>query len=133
MMRNTKATLVILLAFMICFTPACIMVYLLNLCSQCSCVLVHWLRDMQFFFVILNSGVNPFVYAFRMKQFRRAFCSLARLSDSARVSSIANEQGPSDENRMCMEVLKTSRSTNSNSKIDGVPGERNEMDKNRPL
>ena len=34
---------------------------------------IHWVRDIQFVLVMANSGVNPFVYAWRLENFRKAF------------------------------------------------------------
>ena len=77
--KVAQALVVVLLAFVICYSPACVMIYVLNLCSSCDCILVHWFRDMQLLIVLLNSGVNPYLYAFRLQRFRRAFRKLVRL------------------------------------------------------
>ena len=37
---------------------------------------IHWVRDIQFVLVMANSGVNPFVYAWRLQSFRKAFKSI---------------------------------------------------------
>ena len=71
--RLTKTHMVMLLAFLACYGPACIMIYLMNLCSSCSCEVIHWLRDMHFVLITLNSVINPFVYALRLVVFREAF------------------------------------------------------------
>ena len=77
--KVAQALVVVLLAFVICYSPVCVMIYVLNLCSSCDCILVHWFRDMQLLIVLLNSGVNPYLYAFRLQRFRRAFRKLVRL------------------------------------------------------
>ena len=85
--KATQALVIVLLVFIICYSPACVMIYVLNLCSSCDCVLVHWFRDMQFLIVLLNSGVNPYLYAFRLQQFRKAFHKLVRLPLSNQINS----------------------------------------------
>ena len=71
--KLTKTHLVMLLAFLACYGPACIMIFLMNLCSSCSCEVIHWLRDLHFVLITLNSLINPFVYALRLPAFKEAF------------------------------------------------------------
>ena len=77
--RAAKALMIVLLAFLASFTPACVMIYLINFCSSCSCLVIHWLRDLQFSLVLCNSAVNPYLYAWRFPQFKRAFYKLLNL------------------------------------------------------
>jgi len=70
--KAAKALLIVLLAFIASFIPACVMIYLLNFCAHCSCLLVHWLRDLEILIVLCNSGINPYLYAWRFPQFKRA-------------------------------------------------------------
>ena len=77
------------LHFFSSFTPACGMIYLLNFCSGCSCALIHWLRDLQFLIVLCNSGINPYLYAWRLPQFKRAFYKFLHLKARTKFSDIA--------------------------------------------
>ena len=77
--KAAKALMIVLLAFLASFTPACVMIYLLNFCSKCSCLMVHWLRDLQSLTVLCNSGINPYLYAWRLPQFKRAFYKILHL------------------------------------------------------
>ena len=77
--KAAKALKIVLLAFFASFTPACVMIYLKNFCSSCSCLVIHWLRDLQFLFVLCNSAANPYLYAWRLPQFKRAFYKLLHL------------------------------------------------------
>ena len=74
--RITQVFLLMLLLFVCCYSPSCAMIYVMNLCTSCSCYTIHWLRDLQFLFVLLSSALNPFVYAWRIPPFRKAFWSL---------------------------------------------------------
>lgn len=70
--KLTKTYLIMLGVFLTCYIPSCIMIYLMNLCHACSCYLIHWLRDFHFVFITINSLINPFLYAFRLPNFKSA-------------------------------------------------------------
>ncbi|KAK2572899.1 Adenosine receptor A2a [Acropora cervicornis] len=74
--KVAKAFLIMLAFFLACYLPSCICIYITNLCISCSCISIHWARDVHFLFILANSGVNPFVYAWRLDNFRRAFVKL---------------------------------------------------------
>lgn len=59
-----------------CYLPSCVCIYIVNLCTSCDCAFIHWVRDIQFVLVMADSGVNPFVYAWRLENFRKAFKNL---------------------------------------------------------
>lgn len=69
----TNSLILIIISFVICAFPSCVMIYVINLCHTCSCVLIHWFRDLQFLCLLANSATNQFLYAWRMRSFRRAF------------------------------------------------------------
>ena len=71
--KATRSFLFILVGFFVCSFPSCVMIYVINLCSTCSCDVIHWFRDLQYLSVLINSSCNQFLYAWRMKSFRRAF------------------------------------------------------------
>ena len=104
--KAAKVLMIILLAFFSSFTPACVMIYLLNFCSKCSCLVVHWLRDLQFLIVLCNSGINPYLYAWRLPQFKRAFYKFLRLKSRGQVNgfsitltqSVGNTENQDHEN-----------------------------------
>lgn len=74
--KVTKTFIIILALFLACYLPSCICIYVTNLCSACSCNSVHWARDAHFLLILASSGVNPFVYAWRFENFRKAFVKL---------------------------------------------------------
>ncbi|KAJ7331662.1 hypothetical protein OS493_019255 [Desmophyllum pertusum] len=74
--KITKTLVIVLVLFLAFYLPACICIYIINFCSSCDCVFIHWVRDIQFVLVMANSGVNPFVYAWRLQNFRKAFKSI---------------------------------------------------------
>ena len=77
--RITEMFLVILIAVLCCYVPSTILIYAMNFCESCSCDEIHTFRDLQFVFVITNSSVNFFCYAFRSPKFRSAFKVILRL------------------------------------------------------
>ena len=72
----TKTLFIVLLLFLACYLPSCICIYIINFCAGCHCVFIHWVRDIQVVLVMANSAVNPFVYALRLENFRKAFRSI---------------------------------------------------------
>ena len=74
--KITKTLVIVLSLFLACYLPACICIYIINFCTNCNCMFIHWVRDIQFVLVIANSGLNPFVYAWRLENFRKAFKSI---------------------------------------------------------
>ena len=77
--RVIKTILFITVVYLLCYTPSCVMIYIINFCTTCSCYSIHWLRDISSLFVLLNSSLNPFVYAWRLPAFRSAFGIITRL------------------------------------------------------
>ena len=57
-----------------------------------------WLKDIQFVVMMTNSGVNPFVYAWRLENFRKAFKSILtcqaflKLRSLTRVSTLTTNE-----------------------------------------
>lgn len=88
--RITKVFLLMLVLFVSCYSPSCAMIYVMNLCKSCSCYTLHWLRDLQFLFVLLSSSLNPFVYAWRIPPFRRAFMTLMKQKKDLSTRLVAN-------------------------------------------
>ena len=76
--KVTKTFLIMLAFFLGCYLPSCVCIYITNLCNICSCKFVHWARDTHFVLILANSSVNPFVYAWRFGNFRKAFVKILR-------------------------------------------------------
>ena len=70
--KITRAFILMLLVFCVCYTPSLLMIYLMNFCTMCSCQVIHWFRDLSFLFVVLNSCMNPFIYALRLPNFKES-------------------------------------------------------------
>lgn len=92
--KLTKTYLIMLGIFLTCYIPSCIMIYLMNLCHACSCYLIHWLRDFHFVFITINSLINPFLYAFRLPNFKsavmRMLCCSGQVAPAPRPAVLAN-------------------------------------------
>ena len=63
--------------FLACYLPSCVCIYITNFCTSCNCVLIHWVRDIQWVLVMANSGLKPFVYARKSENFQKAFNPLS--------------------------------------------------------
>ena len=91
--RLAKTFVLILAAYLICYTPSCVIIYILNFCRSCSCIAIHWFRDLQYVFIWVNSVLNPFLYSWQIPCFRNAV--LARIPWK-RVAG-ANQVSPGDQ------------------------------------
>ena len=103
----TKTYATMLIVFLICYIPACILSYLMNFCTTCSCEEIHYFRDWHLLSVLLNSALNPYVYALRFSKFRRAIlkiiCNGSSQRRGAQDSLSPEETSPSN---VAMESLK---------------------------
>ena len=68
--RLAKTFFLILAAYLICYMPSCVIIYILNFCRSCSCITIHWFRDLQYVFIWLNSSLNPFLYSWQIPSLR---------------------------------------------------------------
>ena len=71
--KMTKTLVIVILLFLAFYLPSCIFIYIFNFCTECDCVFIHWIRDIQWPLVMATSAVNPFVYPWRLENFRRSF------------------------------------------------------------
>lgn len=62
-----------LVFFLVCYFFLCICIYIINLCSLCSCKFIYWVRDVYFLLILVNLGVNLFVYVWWFENFRKVF------------------------------------------------------------
>ncbi|XP_068697296.1 adenosine receptor A2a-like [Montipora capricornis] len=74
--KVTQTFLVMLSLFIACFLPALVLNYVISFCGHCSCVFIHWARDINYILIMANSSMNPFVFAWRLKPFRKAFIKI---------------------------------------------------------
>ena len=88
----TQAFMVMLGFFLCCYIPSCIIIYIMNLCSSCNCTAIHVFRDLQFIFVLSSSALNPFVYAWRLPNFRKAFKKILRSRKIHETSTSSSRQ-----------------------------------------
>jgi len=71
--KTTKTLFVALGLFSACYLPCCVCIYVINFCSTCDCLFIIWARNIQWVLVLANSSVNPFLYAWKIRNFRKAF------------------------------------------------------------
>lgn len=95
--KITMLFLLIIVSFLACAVPSLVMIYVINLCQTCSCILIHWFRDLQYLFLLLNSATNQFLYAWRMRSFQAAFRTIpviqwvCRKFTSSRVEQLTSQ------------------------------------------
>lgn len=80
--KVTKMFLIVLIALLCCYGPSTIMMYFINFCDDCSCITLHWFRDVHILFTLMNSSINFLCYALRSTRFRNAFVKLLRINRS---------------------------------------------------
>lgn len=98
--RVTKMFLVVMAAVLGCYGPSTIFIYTMSFCETCSCESLHWFRDLQCLFALLNSSVNFFCYGLRSPRFRQAFGTILRLQENRKSSgSPASTSTPSSESQ----------------------------------
>lgn len=95
--KITRAFILMLLVFCVCYTPSLLMIYLMNFCTICSCQSIHWFRDLSFLFVVLNSCMNPFIYALRLPNFRESLRMLCGRSGSQARAARYQASAPANE------------------------------------
>ncbi|XP_020615366.1 adrenocorticotropic hormone receptor-like [Orbicella faveolata] len=88
--KMTKTLLIVMLLFLTFYLPSCIFIYIINLCTNCHCVFLHWIIDIQFLLIMANSAVNPFVFPWRLGNFRRVFRSIVTCRTCIRSMSVLN-------------------------------------------
>jgi len=71
--KMTKTLVIVILLSVVFYLPSCIFIYIINFCTECNCMFIHWIRDIQWVLVISTAAVNPFAYPWRLENFRRIF------------------------------------------------------------
>lgn len=85
----TRTFIIVSFMFISIHVPTAAMVYVLKYCTHCDCGLRHILRDVSFVLVLLNSCMNIFIYAVRLKVFRRSIKKM--FTDIRRYTSSTSE------------------------------------------
>jgi len=74
--KITKTFLIMLALFICCFLPSLVLIYVISFCGSCNCVFIHWARDINYILIMANSSMNPFVFAWRLQPYRKAFAKI---------------------------------------------------------
>ena len=81
--RFTKTFLIMLALYVCCFLPILILVYVfsfcvyvISFCVNCTYAFIHLARDINSNLIKANSSVNPFVFAWRLERYRKAFVKI---------------------------------------------------------
>ena len=81
--RFTKTFLIMMALYVCCFLPILILVYVfsfcvyvISFCINCTYAFIHLARDINSNLVRANSSMNPFVFAWRLERFRKAFVKI---------------------------------------------------------
>ena len=112
--KITKTLFIALMLFLACYLPSCVCIYIINFCFTCNCVFIHWVKDIQWALVVANSSVNPFVYAWKLETFRKAFMSIltCRACSKWQNSTSVNIQ---------LSILNTNTNNSTNNPASGLP------------
>lgn len=74
--KVTKTFLLMITLFIACFLPSLVLIYIISFCGSCNCVFIHWARDINYIFIMANSSMNPFIFAWKLKPYRKAFVNI---------------------------------------------------------
>ena len=99
----TRTVLLVLLVFLASWAPFLSIDFLMVQCEKCRNEQFHVARDITLSLVYFSSGINPAIYAWRVKVFRRAFM---------RVMGIG-EKRPSDRTRVAWKRVLHGRALRS--------------------
>ena len=111
--RITKMFLVVMAAVLGCYGSSTILIYIMSFCETCNCVSLHWFRDLECLFVLLNSSANFFCYGLRSPRFRQAFVTIIRLPGSKRsAGSCVSTSTPSSDSEPLKNFKNHKRCTN---------------------
>jgi len=69
----TRTVLLVLIVFLVLWIPFLSIDFAMVQCEECRSDGFHLARDITLSLVYFSSGINPVIYAWRMKSFRRAF------------------------------------------------------------
>ena len=76
--KITQTLVITMVLFTCCFFPALIFIYVISFCASCSCIFIHWARDLNGILIRGNSSLNPYVFAWRLKRYRTAIARILR-------------------------------------------------------
>ena len=87
--RKMSITIIIILTmFYISYMPQYVTLHLLHFCLTCQQSITFHKIDVVFSrFLFINSAINPFIYAWKIPRYRRAFAGCIKIFRE-------NEQGP---------------------------------------
>ena len=69
----TRTVLLVLVVFLILWIPFLVIDFAMAQCTRCRTDGFHLARDITLSLVYFSSGINPVIYAWRIKAYRRAF------------------------------------------------------------
>lgn len=69
----TRTVLLVLVVFLILWIPFLVIDFAMAQCTRCRTDEFHLARDITLSLVYFSSGINPVIYAWRIRAFRRAF------------------------------------------------------------
>lgn len=86
-LRMTKTAAIILGTFFVCWAPAFVILGVQVFSKQFDSASLNKVRVYVTLLAVLNSGLNPLIYAFRMKDFRREFKQMLHIRNTSYIFS----------------------------------------------
>ena len=95
--KATRTFILMLCVFLMTYLPTIVTVYYINICTECSCVVVHVIRDVSFLFILSSSVFRPLNFIFSLKHLRNSVIGMFRKQPRNQVQTYHSRTTSSDK------------------------------------